>query len=532
MNYFLYCRKSSESEDRQILSIDSQRTEMERHAAGAGLTIIRTFEEAQSAKAPGRPVFEEMLREIEKGAADGIIAWHPDRLARNSIDGGRIIYLLDKGTLKDLRFANHGFENNSQGKFMLSIIFGYSKYYVDALSENVRRGMRAKVEKGWLPNFAPAGYLNDRESGEIVPDPERFHAIQRMWRLLLSEEANPRRIWEMAKDEWGLRTRTHKRIGGAPFTKSAIYKIFKSPFYAGIIEWQGKTYAGKHEPMVTLSEFERAQELLGRPGRPRRKTYDFPYRGFLRCGECGFAVTAEHKTNRFGSRYVYYHCSWRRLDYLCTQRSVSDRQLEGQAARFLEEIALPQKFHDLQLERFDRLASDEEEILAKQRRALENQVAALDRQLANLNKLRIRDLLDDAEFVQERKELTRERIRATQELEKLSEDADRFEPYRLLVEFNKVLASRFLAGTPEEKRLTLQIVGSNPRLQDQELRIDAAKPFRRWSKDATNSDLRAFLHEVRTFLAEPESKEKLGNVRWLMKESHARQESGGKAKAV
>ncbi len=532
MKYFLYCRKSSESEDRQILSIDSQRVEMERLAEGSGLTIVRTFEEAQSAKAPGRPVFEEMLHEVEKGKAEGIIAWHPDRLARNSIDGGRIIYLLDKGTLKDLRFANHTFENNSQGKFMLSIIFGYSKYYVDALSENVRRGMRAKVEKGWLPNFAPAGYLNDRESGQIIPDPERFHVIQKMWRLLLSEEATPRRIWEMAGKEWGLVTRTHKRIGGAPFTKSAIYKIFKSPFYAGVIEWEGKIYPGKHEAMVTLSEFERVQELLGRPGRPRRKTYAFPYTGMIRCGECGFAVTAEHKTNRFGSHYTYYHCSWRRLDYRCAQRSISAERLDGQAAQFLEEISIPEKFHGFEMERLSRLTADEEEILGKQRRALENQAAALDRQLANLKKLRIRDILDDAEFLQERQEITRDRLRMAQEIAKLGQDEDRFEPARLLVAFNEEAASRFRTGTPDEKRLILQIAGSNPRLQDRELRIDAAKPFRRWSTTSTSIELRTFLHEVRTFLAEAESREKLGNIRQLMEGSPGGREATEEGKAA
>ncbi len=123
MKYILYCRKSTDEKDRQVLSIEAQIAELKEFAQREKFSVVEVITEAKTAKIPGREQFAEVLRRIEKGEADGILSWHPDRLARNSIDGGKVIYLLDTGHLKDLKFPTFWFENTPQGKFMLSITF-------------------------------------------------------------------------------------------------------------------------------------------------------------------------------------------------------------------------------------------------------------------------------------------------------------------------------------------------------------------------------------------------------------------------
>ena len=181
--FFLYVRKSTDEPDRQILSIDAQIDELKEFATREQLEIIDTFIESQTAKVPGRPVFNHMLSLIEKGVASGILAWHPDRLARNSIDGGKIIYLCDLGNITELKFPTFWFDPTPQGKFMLNIAFGQSKYYIDNLSENVKRGLRQKVRRGEYPGPAPTGYLNDRVKKIMVPDVERFRLVKKLFEV-------------------------------------------------------------------------------------------------------------------------------------------------------------------------------------------------------------------------------------------------------------------------------------------------------------------------------------------------------------
>src|SRR5215470_9581632 len=499
MRYFAYCRKSTEDEDRQVLSIESQKRELAKaFGLKEDIKIIDTFEESFSAKNPGRPVFKKMLERIQQGQADGIVAWHPDRIARNSIDGGQIIYLLDLGILKDLKFATYNFENTPQGKFMLGIMFSNSKYYSDALSENVRRGNRTKVENGWRPGTAPIGYLNENQTKTIVKDTERFNLLRKMWELMLTSIYSPRMVLKIATDEWGFRTVKRKRIGGGPLALSAVYKIFTNPFYAGIIEWEGKTYPGKHEPMVTLEEFERVQQILGKANNPRPKTRSFAYTGLICCGECGLSITAEAKVNRHGYHYTYYHCTKSRLNSRCPQRSIEVEELEKQILQFLEQITIPKSIHDWALKRLDSAFANTRADIESQRLSLEKAIAANQRELENLTTLRIKDLLTDSEFVTRRQDLQIEQLKLKEKLQNSLKAAAPFEPAQLIVKFSNRAIFWFKEGDVEIKRLILEIASSNLALKDKKLLIEATKPFTQGPKISASSSLRGLVEDVRT----------------------------------
>jgi DNA invertase Pin-like site-specific DNA recombinase len=498
MKYFLYCRKSSEEEDRQALSLESQRTEMTRLASTwPSVEIVHTYEEARSAKAPGRVVFAEMLKRIERGDADGIVSWHPDRLARNSVDGGRIIFLLDTGRLKDLRFATTGFENTSSGKLMLSMLFGFSKYYTDALSENVRRGQKTKVEKGWLPTMPPLGYLNGGD-GTIVIDPDRFEAVRNVLRLALIGTHSVRGIWEIATKDWDLRTVKRKRIGGKRVTLSAVYKILTNPFYAGVIRWRDGLYSGKHQVMITVEEFDRIQRILGRPQQSRPIRHNFAYAGMIRCGECGFAITAEERTNRYGSHYTYYHCSKRRLDYQCTQRYVQAAVMEQQMLAFLRSLSLSHRVREWAVVEVANKASDVAGARAAQLAALDLAIARNLKELDNLTGLRIRELLTDEEFVARRHLLEHDGLRLADARRIAKNLHDQFEPERTIVSFSAEAAERFVSASTKRKRLLVAAVGSNLTLRDRILSIEARKPLLGVTSGAGISEMRAALHDVRT----------------------------------
>ncbi|MDB5580964.1 MAG: Resolvase domain [Bradyrhizobium sp.] len=500
MKYFLYCRKSTEDEDRQIMSIESQRTTMERFADDrADIEIVEILEESKSAKSPGRPVFAAMLDRIKRGEASGIIAWAPDRLARNSIDGGQVIYLLDQGVLHDLKFSTYTFENNSQGKFMLQIMFGQSKYYSDALSENVKRGNQTKLEMGWRPNQVPIGYKNCPDTKTVIPHPDHFPLVRRIFDLLLAGTHSPYDLYLMAKDDWGFLTPRRKKSGGRPLALSTLYRMLGNRFYCGEIPWGDRIYDGRHPPVVTKAEFERVQLLLKRDRQPRPSRHTFPFTGLIRCGSCGMSITAEHKMNRYGHRYIYYHCTNKKgAPSRCLERSVEGKALEGQLVAFLASLAIGPDIEAWVRTELEQDASHEKEVAAALQRSRDSAAVEITTQLRELTSLRLRRLMSDEEFVNERQRLEGERSTLAKSVGALAARI-RIELFEEVILFSKMAVEWFSRADDKAKSLLLKMTGSNLFLSEKIVRFQAMKPFRSSLIFAPIPNLLGVVEEVRTF---------------------------------
>ena len=406
--YILYARKSTDVEDKQVLSIEAQLAELRKFAKDNQLTVIDTIIEKRSAKVPGRPKFGAMLERIQAGEANGVLAWHPDRLARNSVDGGQLIYLLDQRKLADLKFQTFWFENTSQGKFMLNIAFGQSKYYVDNLSENTKRGLRQKVRRGEYPSNAPFGYYNDKRGKTIKVDKQQAPLVVAIFEMYAKNESRFADIADYLYSQ-GIKTR-----GGKVYKPDKVKKILTNPFYYGHFVYRGEIHEGKHTPLISKKLYDDVQKVVAlRCFRQQDHTREpAPYCGLLKCG-CGMMITAENKTKRQKNgnvhHYVYYRCTRKSKTIMCTEKPVRSEPLDEQLSGLLAQFALPEDAGDRLRQRVDegeRKEQTESDVLLDD---LRGKVAQLSGKLQRLLDSFLDELINRQTYLAKKAELMSEK---------------------------------------------------------------------------------------------------------------------------
>lgn len=260
VRYALYTRKSTTSEDRQASSIEDQVDDCyEKVIIPNNLNVVKTYQESFSAKvADLRDEFNAMIKEIENGNIDGVIAWHPDRLSRNMKEAGAIIDLVDRGAIRDLQFATFTFENTPAGKMLLGITFVMAKQYSEHLAESVDRGNKRAVEGGEFIGKFKHGYTLDINR-YFRPDPLSFGKIQHMFEMALNGKSQKDiRLW-INEQAYTVQKRQGDKHVAHIWDKDDVSKLLRDPHYVGVHKW-GKTHTDLTEiydfqPMLTVDEF-------------------------------------------------------------------------------------------------------------------------------------------------------------------------------------------------------------------------------------------------------------------------------------
>ena len=476
MKYFLYARKSTDVEDKQVLSIEAQLAELRALAKSEGLEIADEFVEKRTAKMPGRPVFNEMVKRIQKGEASGIVCWKLDRLARNPVDGGQISWMIQQNIIQHIRIHEKSYYP-SDNVLMMSVEFGMANQFIRDLSTNVKRGLRAKVARGEFPSSAPVGYLNDTRRRTIVVDRKKSKIIREAFELYAEGESRFEDITNFLYEK-GVRS-----WGGLILHRDRVKWIFSNPFYYGHFYYNGEIHEGKHPPIISKKLFDKVQEVMlerGHPMKPRIEPKIFC--GLLRCGNCGMMITAEDKFKKCKKKthhYVYYHCTHKSKTIKCNEQCIEEKVLDEQISEILSNYSIPSpwaKEFEICIKNDEKEAELSSKVIVND---LRNKVSDISEKIQRLLDIYIAQDIDRETYLKERSKLFSEKKSFEEKIINLENDATSWlEPVQNWLNSVKNLDEIAKRNDLPSKKSSLQkIFGSNLFLHDKKVQEKASAPY-------------------------------------------------------
>lgn len=463
----LLCRVSSREQGETGYSLPAQEKLLKEYALRKGFDVVKIFSISESANGKKqRKIFNEMLAYAGKEKIDIIICEKVDRLTRNMKDAGIVDEWVKADKNREVHFVKENFILNLNTKAHENLVWdmkvAIARFYANNLSEEVKKGLKEKAAQGWYPGSHKRGYktIGDTKHKTWVIDdsPESVAPfIKKSFELYANNVGySPKAIQKvMFTEGW-------KQKNGKPIPISNIYFILNDPFYCGKFIWKGKTYQGKHEPLIKEELFERVHKKLTMKNHSKHRTYDHLYRGMMFCEECGCSITAEiHKG------HTYYHCTHFKN---CSQRlHTREETISNHITTFLDEVT-PLEPNTIEIVAEHLRASHSEEI------AYHNQV------ISGLNKRcqALQERLDTLYIDKLDKKITPEKweeldTRFRKELEDTKQEIDRhehsgtnyFELGANILKLSLKLKEKYQENyVPERKRRLLNIVFSNLGLRD------------------------------------------------------------------
>lgn len=461
---FAYVRVSTAKQGTQGVSLAEQRDAISQYARRNELKILAWFEEKETAAKRGRPVFGDMLRELRKGKAEGVVIHKIDRSARNLKDWADLGELIDAGVA--VYFAAESLDLQSRGgRLSADIQAVVAADFIRNLREETKKGFYGRLKQGLYPMPAPLGYLDRGKGKSKEPDPATADFIRQAFELYATGEYTLATLGNELHRR-GLRNKKAGRV-----TKNGLSVLLHNPFYTGLIRlWTtGETFEGVHPPLVSRSTFDQVQRILAGKPNPGPWRHRYLFRRLFRCANCGYSLIGERQKG-----HIYYRCHTAN----CPTTGVREEEIADRVATTLQPFQLSDRdwaYLEHRLQGLEKRSHDERG----------NRLQSL-RLRQSRNKARVARLTDayidrviGKEIFEERKEaLLRERQEVRDELRAETENPTRLaDDIREKLELSRLAYLSYKQGNDTEKRRMIEILTSNRVVEGKTPTISLASPF-------------------------------------------------------
>jgi site-specific DNA recombinase len=288
--FFAYIRVSTTKQGEQGVSLQEQKDAITRYCQRQDLEVAAWFEERETAAKRGRPIFTQMLKDLKRGKAQGVVIHKIDRSARNLKDWADLGELIDNGI--EVHFANESLDLHSRGgRLSADIQAVVAADYIRNLREETKKGFYGRIKQGLYPIPAPLGYLDKGKGQPKEPDPAKARLVRKAFELYSSGRYS---LDSLVEELWRLGLRNKR---GTKITRNGLSTILNNPFYIGIIRLYktNEIFPGAHQPIISKSLFDRVQTILHRKPNSGIQLHDFLFRRMLLCKHCHCALIGERQ---------------------------------------------------------------------------------------------------------------------------------------------------------------------------------------------------------------------------------------------
>jgi site-specific DNA recombinase len=441
------------------VSLNEQKAVIAEYAARKGLKIVKWWKETQTAAKQGRPAFNEMVAELRRGTADGLVIHKIDRSARNYHDWATISDLADSGI--GIFIATESFDFNTYGGRMAADFMAVvSANYIRNLRDEIHKGQLGQVKRGLYPWGAPLGYRNNGKGKLKTPDTKTAPLIKQAFELYASGEHSYNSLL-IELERRGLRNRH-----GNPLTMTGLTTMFSNPFYCGLIRMNrwGKTYEGKHKPIVSVALFNRVEHQRQNKRHKKVTRHNYRFRGLFRCGNCGGPMIAERQKG-----HVYYRCH----EKDCPTKTVREEEIAAKLITELQHV----RFSDADLATARAKIADLVRQYGDDRvdTTASLQLAEQHQKMERLTDAMIDRLIDRADFEERKAKLS---LQIAETEERIAENrtfVEKAQEVWSFLELAKSVASTYALGNAAEQRQVVKMATSNRRVVGKKITIEPSK---------------------------------------------------------